>query len=98
MGPSRSEKNSRLLKFHPNPQLPTPQNPDSLGPGFAGQGVVDDFYRRLDVDEFGAVDEKILSPGHAPRAGRNLILGDVGAKRIAIAVAFLIDDLAPALF
>jgi hypothetical protein len=67
-----------------------------LGPGFARQGVVDDFHRGLHVDVFGAVDEKVFSSSDAARAGRNFILRYVDAERIAIAMAFLIDDLAAA--
>ena len=50
------------------------QEPLSLRPGFASQGVVDDFNSRLDVDKFVAFDKKVFSPGHAPHCGGNFIL------------------------
>ena len=67
-----------------------------MGWDFPSQGVIDNFDRRLYVDEFGTFDKKVLSPADAPLASGNFILGYIDPQRIAISMAFPLNDLTSA--
>jgi hypothetical protein len=67
-----------------------------LSLGLRGQGIIENFYRRLHVDKLGAFNEKILFPSPAPHSLGNLVFRKVDQERIAVSVAVLINDLAVA--
>jgi hypothetical protein len=69
---------------------------DLWEPRFARQGVFDDFDGGLDVHIFRAFDKEIFSACDAALRRGDFVLRDIDAHGVAVAVTFLIDDLAAA--